>query len=56
VADEEGIIVVPRARAEDVLAKPQAKLTADSALDLDARERRHRCAVESGLRSRGYRL
>jgi 4-hydroxy-4-methyl-2-oxoglutarate aldolase len=56
VADEEGIVVVPRARAEDVLAKAQAKVTADSALDLDAWERRHRAAVESALRTRGYRL
>jgi 4-hydroxy-4-methyl-2-oxoglutarate aldolase len=56
VADEEGIVVVPRARAEDVLAKAQAKVTADSALDLDAWERRHRGAVETALRARGYRL
>jgi regulator of RNase E activity RraA len=56
VADEEGIVVVPRARAEDVLAKAQAKVAADSALSLDDWERRHRSAVEAALRSRGYRL
>jgi 4-hydroxy-4-methyl-2-oxoglutarate aldolase len=56
VADEEGIVVVPRARAEDVLAKAQAKVTADSALSLDDWQRRHRSAVEAALRTRGYRL
>lgn len=56
VADEEGIVVVPRARAEDVLGKTQAKVAADSALGLDAWERRHRAAVEAALKTRGYRL
>ncbi|HEY3194256.1 MAG TPA: hypothetical protein VGK42_03370 [Candidatus Dormibacteraeota bacterium] len=56
VADEEGIVVVPRARAEDVLSKAQAKVSADSALSLDDWERRHRAAVETALRTRGYRL
>lgn len=56
VADEEGIVVVPRARAEDVLAKAQAKVATDAALDLDAWERRHRAAVEAALRTKGYRL
>jgi 4-hydroxy-4-methyl-2-oxoglutarate aldolase len=56
VADEEGIVVVPRARAEDVLAKAQAKVGADSALSLDDWQRRHRSAVEAALRTRGYRL
>jgi 4-hydroxy-4-methyl-2-oxoglutarate aldolase len=56
VADEEGIVVVPRSRAEDVLAKAQAKVTADAALTLDAWERRHRAAVEAALKPRGYHL
>jgi 4-hydroxy-4-methyl-2-oxoglutarate aldolase len=56
VADEEGIVVVPRARVDDVLAKAQAKVTTDSALSLDDWERRHRAAVETALRSRGHRL
>jgi 4-hydroxy-4-methyl-2-oxoglutarate aldolase len=56
VADEEGIVVVPRPRVDDVLAKAQAKVTADSALSLDDWERRHRAAVETALRSRGHQL
>src|SRR5262245_31119326 len=56
VADAEGIVVVPRGRADDVLSKAQAKVTADAALSLDDWERRHRAAVEAALRPRGYRL
>jgi 4-hydroxy-4-methyl-2-oxoglutarate aldolase len=56
VADEEGIVVIPRARAEDVLAKAQAKLAVDSKLSLDDWERRHRAAVETSLKAKGYRL
>jgi regulator of RNase E activity RraA len=56
VADEEGIVVVPRGRADDVLARAQAKAAADSKLGLDDWERRHRAAVETALKARGYRL
>lgn len=56
VADEEGIVVVPRARAREVLAKAQAKVAADSTLSLDDWQRRHRAAVEAALAARGYRL
>lgn len=56
VADEEGIVVIPRARAADVLAKAQAKVTADAKLSLDDWQKRHRAAVEAALATRGYRL
>jgi regulator of RNase E activity RraA len=56
VADEEGIVFVPGARAQEVLAKAEAKVEADSGLTLDDWERRHRAAVEAALASRGYRL
>ncbi len=56
VADEEGIVVVPRARAEEVLAKAEAKAAADAALSLDQWEQRHRSNVEAALRAKGYRL
>jgi 4-hydroxy-4-methyl-2-oxoglutarate aldolase len=56
VADEEGIVVVPAARAPDVLEKAQAKAAADAKLSLDDWERRHRSAVEAALKTRGYRL
>ena len=56
VADEEGIVVIPRARAIDVLDKAQARVTADAKLSLDDWERRHRAGVEAALKTRGYRL
>jgi len=56
VGDEEGLVVVPRAQATDVLAKVQARVAADAALTLDAWEKRHRAAVEAALQSKGYRL
>jgi regulator of RNase E activity RraA len=56
VADEEGIVVVPRARADEALEKAQARVAADAKLSLDDWERRHRGAVEAALRTRGYRL
>ncbi len=55
-ADGEGIVVVPRARAEDVLEKAQAKVAADAKLTLDDWQRRHRAAVEAALKTRGLRL
>jgi regulator of RNase E activity RraA len=56
VADEEGVVVVPRAQATDVLAKVQARVATDSAMTLEAWEKRHRAAVEAALSAKGYRL
>ena len=56
VADEEGVVVVPRAQAMDVLAKVQARVATDSAMSLEAWEKRHRAAVEAALSAKGYRL
>ena len=54
VADEEGIVVIARARAEAVLKDAQAKVAKDAAEHLDEWERKHRARVESTLRARGY--
>jgi len=54
VADEEGIVVVARARAEALLKDAQAKAAKDAAENLDEWERKHRARVESTLRARGY--
>jgi regulator of RNase E activity RraA len=56
VADEEGVVVVPRAQAMDVLAKVQARVATDSAMSLEAWEKRHRAAVETAVSAKGYRL
>jgi regulator of RNase E activity RraA len=54
VADEEGIVVVPRERAQEVLASAQAKAEADARESLDDWERKHRQRVESTLQVKGY--
>ena len=56
VADEEGVVVVPRGQAADVLKTAQARVATDSAMTLDAWEKRHRAAVETALAAKGYRL
>lgn len=56
VADENGVVVVPRWRAADVLAKARAKAEADAELGLDEWEARHRAAVDAALRARGRSL
>ena len=52
VADEEGIVVVPLARAAEVLAKAQAKAAADAAEDLESWGRKHRERTEAILKQR----
>jgi 4-hydroxy-4-methyl-2-oxoglutarate aldolase len=54
VADEEGIVVVPRAEAGEVLKKAQSKAATDAAESLDEWERKHRARVESTLHAKGY--
>ena len=54
VADEEGIVVIGKARAEAVLKDARAKAAKDAAENLDEWERKHRARVESTLRARGY--
>jgi hypothetical protein len=44
------------AQAVDVLAKAKARVESDSAMTLDAWEKRHRAAVEAALGAKGYRL
>jgi regulator of RNase E activity RraA len=54
VADEEGIVVVPRARAETVLKNARARAARDAAESLPDWERKHRARVENTLRAHGY--
>ena len=56
VADGEGIVIVPRARADDVLAKAKAKVDAFAALSLEEWGARHRASVEAALKTRGLAL
>jgi regulator of RNase E activity RraA len=53
VADEEGIVVTPRARQEQVLRDAQAKLAKEASESLDDWEKVHRAKIESILREHG---
>lgn len=53
VADEEGVVVVPAARAEDVLAEAEAKAARDADESLEDWAEKHAHAVDDVLRKRG---
>ena len=53
VADEEGIVVVPSARADEVLKAAQARAAKDEAQTLEEWEAAHRARIEEILRKKG---
>ncbi|MEY9871580.1 4-hydroxy-4-methyl-2-oxoglutarate aldolase [Streptacidiphilus sp. MAP12-33] len=54
VADEEGVVVTPHARAGEVLAAARAKLAKEAAQSLDAWQVEHRARVDAALLSAGF--
>jgi 4-hydroxy-4-methyl-2-oxoglutarate aldolase len=54
VADEEGIVVTPRARQEQVLRDAEAKVAKEADETLDAWERAHRARIDRILREQGF--
>ncbi|MFB7913296.1 RraA family protein [Streptomyces sp. NPDC056061] len=54
VADEEGIVVVPAARAEETLAAARTKLAKEADETLDAWEDAHRTRIDKILRDQGF--
>ena len=53
VADEEGIVVVPRSRAGQVLERAQARAAKDAAETLASWEAAHRAKIEQVLQKLG---
>ena len=54
VADDEGIVVVPADRRDQVLRAASAALAADAAISLDEWEPAHRARIDSLLAERGF--
>ncbi|MCC5479818.1 RraA family protein [Streptomyces barringtoniae] len=54
VADEEGVVAVPAARAEEILRTARAKLARESEETLDDREKTHRARIDELLAARGF--
>ncbi|MFE2287428.1 RraA family protein [Streptomyces sp. NPDC059443] len=54
VADEEGVVVTPAARQEEILRAARAKLAKEAGESLDAWEEQHRSRIEQALREVGF--
>jgi 4-hydroxy-4-methyl-2-oxoglutarate aldolase len=54
VGDEEGIVVVPHARAAEILAAAQKKAAKDAAQTLDEWEANHRKRIGEALEKLGF--
>lgn len=54
VADEEGIVVTPAARREEILAAARTKLAKEAEESLDAWEANHRARIDKALSDQGF--
>ncbi|MCP3753504.1 RraA family protein [Streptomyces sp. TBY4] len=54
VADEEGIVVTPAARQDEILAAARDKLAKEAGESLDAWEEQHRARIEQALSGLGF--
>ncbi|NEB76503.1 RraA family protein [Streptomyces sp. SID14478] len=54
VADEDGVVTVPSARRDEILAAARAQLAKEAAESLDAWEAAHRAKIDAALRAGGF--
>ncbi|MFC3895788.1 hypothetical protein ACFOWZ_30285 [Lentzea rhizosphaerae] len=54
VAEEEGVVVVPKGRQGQVLRDARAKLEEEASQSLDDWEAEHRARIENALRDNGF--
>ncbi|CAM5664024.1 RraA family protein [Streptomyces purpurascens] len=54
VADEEGVVVTPAARREEILAAARTKLAKEAEESLDAWEANHRARIDKALSDQGF--
>ncbi|MFD6326030.1 RraA family protein [Streptomyces sp. NPDC058442] len=54
VADEEGIVVVPAAREEEILTAARSRLAKEAEESLDTWESHHRARIEKALTDQGF--
>jgi 4-hydroxy-4-methyl-2-oxoglutarate aldolase len=54
VADQEGIVVVPRARQEQILRDARARMAKEADESLDAWQQAHRARIDTILREHGF--
>lgn len=54
VADEEGIVVIPKSKSESVLKSAEAKAAKDAQESLDNWESKHRAKIDEILRRKGF--
>ena len=54
VADDEGVVVIPADRRDEVLREASAAIAAEAAISLDEWEQAHRARIDSLLAERGF--
>ncbi|WP_141731945.1 RraA family protein [Oligoflexus tunisiensis] len=54
VADEEGVVVIPEERCDDILQRAVTKAAKDAAESLEDWETAHRARIEDSLRRKGF--
>jgi 4-hydroxy-4-methyl-2-oxoglutarate aldolase len=56
IADEEGIVIIPASRIDEIGTKAQARADKDAAETLEVWEKNHRAKIDEILRNKGFTL